>query len=246
MHSLEAILDAAVEILDADGPAGLTFRGLAAELGGGVGSIYWYVSGKQELIARATDAVVGRALQDLDRALEGGLEPGSLRLPARPRARRGASPTEKTVDDALYELRVRAYVLFGQLEAHPWAAWQLLRDDEEDEDDRRNSLLYWNSVGMQLRRMPLSDGQQFSGSIAFVNYITGVGAEMAAHLANPTPTRPRDELIGEQIARWRETGLDLPFVQAMIEQFESHDEFTEFVAGLDLLLTGLRQQALGD
>ena len=38
---------------------GLTFRGLAAELGGGVGSICWYLSGREELIRLPIGSRVG-------------------------------------------------------------------------------------------------------------------------------------------------------------------------------------------
>ncbi|WP_284327911.1 TetR/AcrR family transcriptional regulator [Demequina litorisediminis] len=47
-HSLEAVVAASVAILDESGEDALTFRALAARLGGGVGSIYWYVSSKDE------------------------------------------------------------------------------------------------------------------------------------------------------------------------------------------------------
>ena len=43
-HSLEAVVAEAVALLDEAGEQALTFRALAARLGGGVASIYWYVS----------------------------------------------------------------------------------------------------------------------------------------------------------------------------------------------------------
>ncbi len=46
-HSLESVVSEAVALLDEAGESALTFRALAARLGGGVGSIYWYVSGKE-------------------------------------------------------------------------------------------------------------------------------------------------------------------------------------------------------
>ena len=61
-HSLDQIVDTAIAMLDRDGTSGLTLRGLAAELGGGLGSIYWYVAGKAELLDLACDTLIGRAL----------------------------------------------------------------------------------------------------------------------------------------------------------------------------------------
>ena len=61
-HSLDAVVEAAVAILDESGEPALTFRALAARLGGGVGSIYWYVSNKEELLNLATDHVIADVL----------------------------------------------------------------------------------------------------------------------------------------------------------------------------------------
>src|SRR4051812_20391644 len=63
-HSLEAVVSEAVAILDEAGASALTFRSLAARLGGGVASIYWYVSSKDELLDRATDHVLAGVLAD--------------------------------------------------------------------------------------------------------------------------------------------------------------------------------------
>ena len=51
-HSLDSVLTEAVALLDESGEQALTFRALAARLGGGVASIYWYVSSRDELLDR--------------------------------------------------------------------------------------------------------------------------------------------------------------------------------------------------
>lgn len=58
----EQIVEAAVEILDTQGEAALTFRTLAARLATGSGAIYWHVSNKDHLLAAAADHVMARAL----------------------------------------------------------------------------------------------------------------------------------------------------------------------------------------
>ncbi|WP_410672863.1 TetR/AcrR family transcriptional regulator C-terminal domain-containing protein [Amycolatopsis sp. cmx-4-68] len=60
--SRERIVEAAVELLDAAGEGGLTFRALTERLATGAGAIYWHVANKDELLAAATDAVVADAL----------------------------------------------------------------------------------------------------------------------------------------------------------------------------------------
>jgi len=57
--SRDAIVDAAVKILDVDGLDGLTIRRLGEELGSGAASIYWHVAGKQELAELVYDRILG-------------------------------------------------------------------------------------------------------------------------------------------------------------------------------------------
>ena len=58
----ERIVEAAVELLDTAGEAGLTFRALTERLDTGAGAIYWHVANKGELLDAATDGVIAAAL----------------------------------------------------------------------------------------------------------------------------------------------------------------------------------------
>ncbi|MDR1449864.1 MAG: TetR family transcriptional regulator [Propionibacteriaceae bacterium] len=97
--SRERVVTAAVEILDAEGESGLTFRTLAKRLSTGAGAIYWHVQGKDELLAAAANTVIAVAI-------------GGVRTRGKPAAR----------------LRAVALALFDAFEAHPWAGAQLARD----------------------------------------------------------------------------------------------------------------------
>ncbi|WP_435156733.1 TetR/AcrR family transcriptional regulator [Amycolatopsis sacchari] len=96
--SRERIVDAAVDMLDAAGESGLTFRALAARLRTGPGAIYWHVANKDELLVAATDAVLTRAI--------------------------AAEPSDGTPEDAV---RALALGVFDAIDAHPWAGTQLAR-----------------------------------------------------------------------------------------------------------------------
>ncbi len=63
--SRERIVGAAIELLDAAGEPGLTFRALATRLATGAGALYWHIANKQELLIAATDAIVVRALAEV-------------------------------------------------------------------------------------------------------------------------------------------------------------------------------------
>lgn len=54
----EAIVAAALEILDAEGLDAINMRRVAAELGTGAGSLYWHVNDKDELLELLFDQVV--------------------------------------------------------------------------------------------------------------------------------------------------------------------------------------------
>lgn len=96
--SREHIVDAAIELLDAEGETGLTFRALATRLETGAGAMYWHVASKEELLVAASDAIVARALAE-----EG------------PRA-----APRKTI-------RRIAVSVFEAIDAHPWVGAQLSR-----------------------------------------------------------------------------------------------------------------------
>jgi len=57
--SREQIVRAAIELLDAEGPAGLSMRRLGTKLGSGATSLYWHVANKDELLELAVDEVLG-------------------------------------------------------------------------------------------------------------------------------------------------------------------------------------------
>lgn len=57
--SREQIVRAAIELLDAEGPAGLSMRRLGTRLDAGATSLYWHVANKEELLELAVDEVMG-------------------------------------------------------------------------------------------------------------------------------------------------------------------------------------------
>lgn len=93
--SRERIVEAAVELLDAAGERGLTFRTLTERLATGPGAIYWHVPNKGALLDAATASVIVAALRVV---AEG-------------------SPQD--------EIRAIGLGLFEAIERHPWLSPQL-------------------------------------------------------------------------------------------------------------------------
>lgn len=94
--SKQRIVDAATEILDAEGESGLTFRALTKHLGTGAGAVYWHVADKDELLAAAADDQLA-----------------------------GVVPPIVEDEDARQAIRTTALVLFETIDAHPWVGTQL-------------------------------------------------------------------------------------------------------------------------
>jgi AcrR family transcriptional regulator len=97
--SRERIVDAAIEILDADGESALTVRALTARLATGSGAIYWHVANKNDLLAAITDDVMARVVTEV----AGGAEPRAA-------------------------IRAIALGVFDAIDAHPWLGAQLSRE----------------------------------------------------------------------------------------------------------------------
>jgi AcrR family transcriptional regulator len=96
--SRDRIVAAAIEMLDAAGESGLTFRALSARLHTGAGAIYWHVANKSELMVAAGDAVLAPVL--------------------------AASSTDSAPPAAI---RALALGIFDAIEAHPWLGFELSR-----------------------------------------------------------------------------------------------------------------------
>lgn len=226
-HSLEQILSTAIEILDQDGTKGLTLRRLAAELGGGLGSVYWYVDGKDEVLSLACDALVGTALESAG-------EPALREGPA-------LETDDPVIVAAVGQVRRTAIALFEQTQLHPWLAPQMHAQGLFTP----NSMRYWEGLGRPLAAMGLTPRQQFHGSTAISGYTTGVAADMSTQDIHADPSRPKDEQLNEIASEWLATDPDeFSWIHSIADEFRNHDDHDQFAAGLDLLLGGIIRQAI--
>jgi AcrR family transcriptional regulator len=215
-HSLESVIKEAIALLDASGESALTFRALAARLGGGVGSIYWYVDSKDELLDRATDFVLEGVLTDTEK-FTGAVDP---------------------IDD----LRAIALTFFDRIVDRPWLAAYFTRDTGM----QPNGLRLYERMGEQVMRLGLTPKQSFHAVSAVLGFVIGIAADLGQEpppeVVDGTVTR--DDFIGRYADQWRE--LDpaaYPFLHHIVDEFAVHDDNEQFRAGLELLLAGLRLQA---
>jgi AcrR family transcriptional regulator len=217
-HSLDAVLTEAVALLDLAGPPALTFRALAQRLGGGVGSIYWYVTSKEQLLDLATDHVIGGVLAELEAHPQG--------------------------SDPIDDLRTMALTLFDAIVDRPWLGAYFMRNTEV----QGNSLRLYETLGRQTLRLNLTSRQRFHAVSAVVRVVVGSAVDLGQEPPQEVldGVASREEYLARYADTRR--GLDpeaFPFVLGIVDEFAGHDDADQFRAALDLTLAGLRLQADG-
>ena len=215
-HSLEAVVDATIALLDEAGEGALTFRALAARPGGGVGSIYWYVSSKEELLDRAADEIMGRVFAETDGLVDG--------------------------PDPIANVRAISLAMFDEMVRRPWLGNFLMRNTEV----QTNSIRLFDRLGRQLMRLDLTPQQRFHAVSSIVSYVVGVAVDLAQPPPKEFLESGMEpaEFLKAYADRWRAHDADeFPFLHHVADEFERHVDTEVFRSGLDMLLDGLRVQA---
>jgi len=209
--SRERIIDAAITLLDSSGEGGLTFRALSQTLATGAGAIYWHVASKGELLDAACDAVVAHTL-----------------------ARSAAAAPGNTSPQAA--IRAIGLGLFDAIDEHPWVGAQLARAPS-----RMPMVRILEAIGRQVRALGVPRALEWSGGSALLNYILGVAGQNAANrqLAREQAL-VRDDFLAAIAAQWAALDPDAyPFTRSIAGQLRDHDDRTDFLAGIDLILAGM-------
>ncbi|MGY0490485.1 TetR/AcrR family transcriptional regulator [Streptomyces sp. WG-D5] len=215
---MEAVLNAAVAVLDEAGGSALTFRALAARLGTGVGTIYWYVQNKDELLDRATDHAIGGVL--------------------------AAVEERRDSDDPIADLRAMAVALFDAIVDRPWLSAYFMRNT----DVQGNSLRLYELLGRQTLRLDLTKRQRFHAVSAITGVVVGTAADLGMEVPQRLLDGEvdREEYLAQFAEAWRRLDAEeFPFVREIVDEFAGHDDREQFLAALDLTLAGLRLQAEG-
>lgn len=213
--SLDAVVSEAVALLDEAGEQALTFRALASRLGAGVGSVYWYVSSKDELLDRASDHVLESVLAATDHLGEG-----------------------DPVDDA----RTLAVTLFDAIVARPWLAAYFMRNTEQQPNALRLFDRLGRQI-MRLRLTRHETFNAVSAITGFVIGTAADLSQQPPREVREGLTTP-DEHLSQAVDQWRALDAEeFPFLHHVLDEFASHDDAQQFRAGLDLLLAGIRLKA---
>jgi AcrR family transcriptional regulator len=210
----DRVVEKAVEILDAGGPDALTFRRLAADLDVGVATLYWHVDNKEVLLQLALDRAVGEISAGFD---------------ANPRR-----SWERRLRDGLVELR-------GVLQRHPWAAGLAMASVERGP----NLLRHWDRGAMLLFEAGFDEREVFDGLSALFTYVIGVGMQDALwhSYGAEDDGEVRRETLAQATAFFESLDPDVyPSFRRVIPVLAVHDEDEQFLAAVDLIISGLRVQ----
>jgi AcrR family transcriptional regulator len=216
--SRERIVAAAVDLLDAAGEGGLTFRALTEHLATGPGAIYWHVANKDELLGAATDALVADALA------VGPVEP---------------SGTPESQDSPHDRIRAVALGLYDVLDDHPWLATQLSTQLSRDPSGSVTTRIF-ESLGRPIRALGAPESIWFVATSALMYYVLGAGGQNAVNARIAGPDTDRAEFLDAASSGWEALDPDdYPFTRAVAEQLRDHDDREQFLAGITLILAGV-------
>ncbi|KAA0930684.1 TetR/AcrR family transcriptional regulator [Streptomyces apricus] len=138
--------------------------------------------------------------------------------------------------DPRQALRRVAVGLFDAIDAHPWVGAGLSR-----EPWRPAMLNFYESIGRLLEALAVPERARFDAAGTLVNYVLGVAAQNAANARDRAgDDTDKAAFLENAAARWAE--LDparYPFVHAAVTQLREHDDRKQFLAGIDIFLTGI-------
>ncbi|WP_036140704.1 TetR/AcrR family transcriptional regulator [Luteibacter sp. 9135] len=211
----DRIIDAAIALLDSRGEGGLTFRALSERLATGPGALYGHIADKDDLLTAACDAIVARTL---DPATDG-------------TAHQATTPGDR--------IRAIALGMFDAIDRHPWVGTALGHSPGQ-----LPGIRLLEALGTQIQALDVPPAAQWSTVLAVWSYILGVAGQNAAN-ARYGQARgvDREAFLATIAATW--TALDpaaYPFTRSMATALHAHDDRADYLAGIDLLLNGIRSR----
>jgi AcrR family transcriptional regulator len=134
-------------------------------------------------------------------------------------------------------IRALALGMFEAIDAHPWVGSALTRAPGQ-----LPMVRILERMGQQVRALGVPDEEQWATVGALLNYILGVGGQNAANgqLAR-TRGIDRSNFLEAVATAWSQLDPDeYPFTRSVAAQLRTHDDRMDFLAGIDLILRGIR------
>ena len=149
-----------------------------------------------------------------------------------------ASTMNAPLVESTAEAKIRALALgmFDAIDAHPWVGSALTQAPGQ-----LPIIRIVEGIAAQVRALGVPNDEQWAVVSALLSYIIGVGAKNAANgqLAR-TRGLDRSDFLEAVSTAW--SGLDpheYPFTSSLAGKVRAHDDRVDFLAGIDLMLSGI-------
>lgn len=213
---------------------------------------------REESLSR--DRIVEASIEMLDQSGESALTfralaeklatgPGAIYWHVASKSELLTSACDSIVADALSEsptgatpeatIRALALSMFNTMDAHPWIGSALTLAPGQLPVVR-----ILERLGQAIRALGVPEHSQWIVVSALLSYILGVGGQNAANtqLAHKQGWN-RTDLLESMSTMWSQLGpTEYPFARSLAEKLRSHDDRTDFLAGVDLILVGIQAQ----
>ena len=133
-------------------------------------------------------------------------------------------------------IRALALGMFDAIDAHPWVGSALTRAPGQ-----LPMVRILERIGQQVRALGVPDEEQWATVAALLNYILGVGGQNAANTQFArTRGLDRSDFLEAVATAWSQLDPDeYPFARSVAGQLRAHDDRVDFLAGIDLILSGI-------
>ena len=132
-------------------------------------------------------------------------------------------------------VRAIASGVFDAIDAHPWVGAELSREPWQS-----TLLRIFESVGVQLQALGVPEPAQFDCASAILSYTLGLAGQYAAGVRLLTRDTDRSAFLATLAAQWEQLDpVQYPFTRQSATRLREHDDREQFLAGIDLILTGV-------
>jgi len=134
-------------------------------------------------------------------------------------------------------LRAFALAMFDAMDAHAWVGSALIQAAGQ-----MPTVRILERIGRQVRALGVPDDAQWAAASALLHYILGVGGLNAANTQFARARgADRSNFLDTMAAAWsRLDPAEYPFARSVAGQLRAHDDRVDFLAGIDLILRGLK------
>jgi AcrR family transcriptional regulator len=146
----------------------------------------------------------------------------------------GEHVVRATPRETIRELATR---MFDAMDAHPWVGAVLVRVAGQ-----LPMVRIFERIGQQVRALGVPGDKQWVAVSAILNYILGVGGQNAANAQFASVQGlDRAKFLDEVSTAWSQLAPDqYPFARSVAGHMRTHDDRVDFIAGIDLILNGIR------